>query len=179
MPGTGGFGWEKTAGFYPYLRVDLLVVMGLVGALIGARQILDHLQLRLEPGSERLGPSPSTPRARLPAPGPRLPLDDRPPPPGPAGDARGFAQIIIQPVAIGQPWWLANVLQWESHFWLAHPMDLAVATVLVQTGIGVMILIAGDARLGWMGLWASIAGGLFVWFGGEAMGGVPTLGRPR
>ena len=84
----------------------------------------------------------------------------------------GFAKQIVAANAIGQPHWLANLLNWEIYFWQAHPLDLAVGTVFIQVGLGVAILAGGDTVIGKAALWASIAWGLFVWVGGEAMGGI-------
>jgi cytochrome oxidase Cu insertion factor (SCO1/SenC/PrrC family) len=175
MPGMGGFGTETIGGFYPYLLIDLVIIVGLVWLAMGIQIALPHLSggaTPAEPAWADRTEAPSIP-ARLflrRAIGIIWIVDGllqaQPAMPG------GFVKNIISPTAQGQPGWLANLLHWESYFWQAHPLDLAVATVLMQVGIGVMILAGGDSILGKVGLWLSIGWGLFVWVGGEATGGL-------
>jgi hypothetical protein len=87
-----------------------------------------------------------------------------------------FANRILAPIATGTPSWLAAVIHWEIGIWQAHPVHLAVATVLIQAGIGVSILAGGDTRLGRWGLWASVIWGALVWVLGEALGGLLAPG---
>lgn len=88
------------------------------------------------------------------------------------GMPAGFARGILAPAAAGQPAWLATLLHWEMAVWQAHPVHLAVATVLIQIGIGVAILSGGDSWVGRLGLWTSIVWGLAVWLMGEGLGGL-------
>lgn len=180
MPGMSGFGVETLGGFYPYLLLDLLLITALVWLSVGIRIGIRYLE-----NKPRLEPSAT---AEPGSPGPRIPariflrraigalwiidavLQAQPAMPG------GFAHNIVAAGARGQPGWLANLLHWEIYFWQAHPLDLAVATVLIQLGIGVAILAGGDTRLGRIALWLSIAWGLFVWVGGEALGGILVSG---
>jgi cytochrome oxidase Cu insertion factor (SCO1/SenC/PrrC family) len=175
----GSFGTETIAGFYPYLLIDLVIIVGLVWLAMGIQIALPHLSSGVTPaestGADRTEAPPIPARLFLRrAIGIIWILDGllqaQPAMPG------GFVQNVISPTALGQPGWLANLLHWESYFWQAHPLDLAVATVLIQVGIGVMILAGGDSNLGKFGLWLSIGWGLFVWVGGEAMGGMLISG---
>lgn len=92
------------------------------------------------------------------------------------GMPAGFAAGILSPAAQGQPAPLAALLHWEAAIWQLHPAHFAVATVLVQLGVGLAILFGGDGRIGRTGLWASIAWGVLVWVGAEALGGVLAPG---
>jgi len=181
MPGMGSYGAETIGGFYPYLFIDLLIVVALVWVCWGARVGFSYLE-------EHDGGSARTPASIASHIVPRIParvflrrtlgiiwiidglLQAQPAMPG------GFAKQIVAPLAAVAPHSLANLLNWEVYFWQAHPLDLAVATVLAQVGIGVAILAGGDSVLGRAGLWASIGWGLFVWVGGEAMGGLLSPG---
>jgi cytochrome oxidase Cu insertion factor (SCO1/SenC/PrrC family) len=177
----GSYGTETLGGFYPYLFIDLLIILALTWLFFGARIGLRYLD-------ERQGIANKAAEAvagKLPRPVPARVflrraigiiwiidglLQAQPAMPG------GFAQHIVAAGAIGQPHWLANLLNWEVYFWQAHPLDLAVGTVFIQVGLGVAILAGGDSALGKAGLWASIAWGLFVRVGGEAMGGTMISG---
>ncbi|MGC2295230.1 MAG: SCO family protein [Candidatus Dormiibacterota bacterium] len=181
MPGMGSYGTETLGGFYPYIFIDLLIIVALTWVLFGA-------QLGLRFMDERQGIANKATAALLGKLPPAIParvflrralgiiwivdglLQAQPAMPG------GFAKDIVAANAIGQPHWLANLLNWEVYFWQAHPLDLAVATVFIQVGLGVAILAGGDTALGKAALWVSIAWGLFVWVGGEAMGGILISG---
>ncbi|MGA8427946.1 MAG: SCO family protein, partial [Candidatus Dormiibacterota bacterium] len=175
MPGMGSYGTETIGGFYPYIFIDLLIIVALAWLLYGGQVGLRYLD-------ERQGIANKATRTVAGKLLPAIParvflrraigiiwiidglLQAQPVMP------RGFAQEIVAPLAIGQPHWLANLLNWEAYFWQAHPLDLAVAAVFIQVGLGVTILAGGDSALGRVGLWASIAWGLLVWVGGEGMG---------
>ena len=181
MPGMGSYGTETIGGFYPYLFIDLLIIVALVWVCWGVGVGFRYLD-------EREGHLVDRSSAAAPSPAPRIParlflrwaigiiwivdglLQAQPAMPG------GFAKNVVQPLAAGQPHLLANLLNWEVYFWQAHPLDLAVATVFIQVGLGVAILAGGDSAIGKFGLWASIAWGLFVWVGGEALGNVLASG---
>ncbi|MFZ0995301.1 MAG: SCO family protein [Candidatus Dormiibacterota bacterium] len=176
----GSYGTETLGGFYPYIFIDLLIILALTWILFGAQVGLRYLDERQGIANKATSVVGRVPRA-IPA---RTflrraigiiwiidgLLQAQPAMPG------GFAKHIVAPGALGQPHWLANLLNWEVYFWQAHPLDLAVATVFIQVGLGVAILAGGDTALGKAGLWASIAWGLFVWVGGEAMGGILISG---
>jgi len=177
MPGMGSYGTETLGGFYPYLFIDLLIILALTwlffGAGIGLRYLDERQGIANKAAEVVAGKNPRPVPARVflrRAIGIFWIIDGllqaQPAMPG------GFAKEIVAAGAIGQPHWLANLLNWEVYFWQAHPLDLAVATVFIQVGLGVAILAGADTPLGKAGLWASIAWGLFVWVGGEAMGGI-------
>lgn len=180
----GSYGTETLGGFYPYLFVDLLIIGAVIWLIWGAQIIY---RSRKAAGAQPGVVAPATLGRSVPA----IPartflrraigiiwiidglLQAQPDMPG------GFAQNIVGAVAHGQPRWLANLLHWEIYLWQAHPLDLAVATVLIQVGIGVAILAGGDTALGRAALWISILWGLFVWVGGEGLGGVLASGSTQ
>ncbi|MHB8393299.1 MAG: hypothetical protein ACYDC5_02080 [Candidatus Dormibacteria bacterium] len=92
------------------------------------------------------------------------------------GMPAGLPGGILSPAAAGQPSWLVALLHWETSVWQAHPVHLAVATVLIQVGIGATILGGGNSRLGRLALWGSIGWGVLVWAFGEAFGGLLAPG---
>ncbi len=181
MPGMGSYGTETIGGFYPYLFIDLLIILGLVWVCWGVRvafRYLDDREGAVVPwASDWLAKADHSLPARvflrraigLLWIGAGL-LQAQPAMPG------GFAKNVLEPLASRQPHVLSNLLNWEAYFWSAHPLDLAVAAVLIQIGLGVAILTGGDSRLGRTALWASIAWGLFIWVGGEALGGLLAPG---
>jgi len=184
MPGMGSYGTETLGGFYPYLFLDLLIIAALIWLFWGASLLLTSRRTAHE---QSRAVAPFTPSKSVPTIPARVflrraigiiwiidgLLQAQPAMPG------GFAQNIVGGVAQGQPHWLANLLHWEIYFWQAHPLDLAVATVLIQVGIGVAILAGGDTPLGRSGLWISILWGLFVWVGGEGLGGLLVSGSTQ
>ncbi|MGH7610592.1 MAG: SCO family protein [Candidatus Dormibacteria bacterium] len=184
MPGMGSFGSETIAGFYPYLFLEFVAILGLVWLVVGVRLGTGRLNwlggAALGEGVGGIQPGSAGLRARRLlrwAIGGLWVLDGllqaQPAMPG------GFAENVLRPASLGTPGWLANLIHWEMYFWQAHPLDLAVATVLAQVGIGVAILAGGDARVGRIGLYCSIAWGLFVWVGGEALGGLLAPGATQ
>jgi len=179
MPGMG-LGPQTIGGFYPYLLGELAVVVAVVIAIMVGRSVW-----RAAPGMTRERtpeepagiPAAGSSRARLVlrrAIGSLWIVDGllqaQPSMPN------GFAANVLTASLHGQPWWMANVLTWEIYLWQAHPIPLAAATVLVQIGIGAMILAGGDGRVGRLGIWVSLGWGMVVWAGGEAMGGLLAPG---
>ncbi len=167
MPGMGAVGSEVLGGFYPYLLIDLVI---LVAAVVALRVVRARRRSR-EPGAI---PGPPARRFLLLVLGSIWILDGllqaQPDMPG------GFAQNVLAPAAQGVPGWLANVIGWEIYFWQAHPLDLAVATVLIQAGLGVAIIAGDGSRAGRFALWLSILWAIWVWVGGEGMGGLLAPG---
>lgn len=184
MPGMTSYGTETLGGFYPYLFLDLLIIAALIWLFWGANLLLSSRRTAHEQSGTVATVTPSTSVPTIPA---RVflrraigiiwiidgLLQAQPAMPG------GFAQNIVGGVAQGQPHWLANLLHWEIYFWQAHPLDLSVATVLIQVGIGVGILAGGDTSLGRAALWISIVWGLSVWVGGEGLGGLLVSGSTQ
>lgn len=88
----------------------------------------------------------------------------------------GMISQVIQPTTVGSPGWLQHLVASVSSIWSYHPVTAAAATVWIQAGIGLWLLIAARGR------WSRIAGvaaatwGLIVWVFGESFGGIFTPG---
>lgn len=81
-------------------------------------------------------------------------------------------ESLLQSVADGQPKWLDALVHFGMFVWAEHPIFYNIGAILVQIGIG-SILLFGPAK-GWskFGLWTSIVWGTGVWVFGEGMGGL-------
>ena len=84
----------------------------------------------------------------------------------------GFPSGVLTPAASSSPSWVQHLVNWGATVWSDHPVTAAAATVWIQVGIGVFLLVAPR------GLWSRAAGvvsagwGVVVWVVGEAFGGV-------
>ena len=86
--------------------------------------------------------------------------------------AGGLAAQVIQPTAAASPTWVQHVVNWGGTIWSFHPIQSAAASVWIQVGIGVWLLVAKSgpwSRLAGLG---SVAWGLVVWVFGESFGGI-------
>jgi cytochrome oxidase Cu insertion factor (SCO1/SenC/PrrC family) len=91
---------------------------------------------------------------------------------GQASMPLGLVPQGIQPTAAASPSWVQHVVNWGTTVWSFHPVGAAAASVWIQVGIGLGLLVAprGDwSRLAGV---ASLAWGLIVWVFGEAFGGI-------
>ena len=82
----------------------------------------------------------------------------------------GLADQVIQPTAASSPGWVQHLVNFGVNVWDYHPVQAAAASVWIQVGIGLWLLIAvrgWSARLAGL---ASVAWGLVVWAFGEAFG---------
>lgn len=80
-----------------------------------------------------------------------------------------FASQVISPTADGQPRFVASFMHYWIHLCLAHPAVCNVMIVIIQLGIGILLLRRRTVRLG---LLCSIVWGVFVWYVGEGLGGI-------
>ncbi|MGA2307268.1 MAG: SCO family protein [Acidimicrobiales bacterium] len=84
----------------------------------------------------------------------------------------GLPSSVIQPAASGSPSWVVHIVNSGLNIWTLHPVGAAAATVWIQVGLGVWLLVAPR------GLWSRAGGlagagwGLVVWVFGEAFGGI-------
>ena len=84
----------------------------------------------------------------------------------------GLPGSVITPAASSSPGWVQHLVGVGTTIWSDHPVTAAAATVWIQVGIGVFLLVAPR------GYWSRAAGGvsagwgLVVWVFGEAFGGV-------
>jgi hypothetical protein len=82
---------------------------------------------------------------------------------------RGFATQIIAPLGQGQPWIVSQPVHWTVDLVAAHPLAWNIPFATIQTLLGLAILVPRTARIG---LAASVAWAVGVWWLGEGMGGV-------
>jgi hypothetical protein len=84
---------------------------------------------------------------------------------------RGFATQVIAPAGQGQPGFVAAPVHWASTVIVAHPIAWNVAFAGAQLLLGIGLLVPRTARLG---LAASIAWALGVWYFGEGLSGLAS-----
>jgi cytochrome oxidase Cu insertion factor (SCO1/SenC/PrrC family) len=86
--------------------------------------------------------------------------------------AAGLAAQVIEPTAAASPAWVQHVVNWGGTIWSFHPIQSGAASVWIQVGIGLWLLVAKS------GPWSRLAGlaggawGLVVWVFGESFGGI-------
>ena len=84
----------------------------------------------------------------------------------------GLPSQVIEPTAQSSPRWVQDLVNAGGTIWSNHPITAAAASVWIQVGIGLWLLVA--VRGWWSrgaGL-ASVAWGLMVWIWGESLGGI-------
>jgi cytochrome oxidase Cu insertion factor (SCO1/SenC/PrrC family) len=84
----------------------------------------------------------------------------------------GLADQVIKPTAASSPGWVQHLVNVGVNIWDYHPVQAAAASVWIQVGIGMWLLLAVR---GWPARLAGLAGvawGLVVWVFGEAFGGI-------
>src|ERR1700722_12822075 len=82
----------------------------------------------------------------------------------------------LQAADAGSPGWVVDLVNWGANLWSYHPIAAAAATVWIQIGIGLWMILAVR---GWslrLAALASVAWGLIVWSFGEAFGGILAPG---
>ncbi len=84
----------------------------------------------------------------------------------------GLPTDVVQPAAASSPGWVKHLVNDGTLIWMRHPISAAAATVWIQIGIGVLLLLARRGRLSQWAAVVSIAWGLVVWVFGEAFGGI-------
>lgn len=92
------------------------------------------------------------------------------------GMTTSFISGLVAPLLQGEPAWLAAMIGFGVRLWGINPVVWNVCATFIQLVVGVLILIGGEGPLRRAGLWVSIAWGIFVWVGGEAMGGTFVAG---
>jgi len=84
----------------------------------------------------------------------------------------GLADQVIKPTAASSPAWVQHLVNAGVNIWDYHPVQAAAASVWIQVGIGMWLLLAVR---GWPSRLAGLSGvawGLVVWVFGEAFGGI-------
>jgi cytochrome oxidase Cu insertion factor (SCO1/SenC/PrrC family) len=84
----------------------------------------------------------------------------------------GLPSGVVQPAAATSPGWVQHLVNSGLTVWSDHPIEAAAATVWIQLGLGVWLLVAPRGRWSRLGGAASVAWGLVVWTFGEAFGGI-------
>jgi cytochrome oxidase Cu insertion factor (SCO1/SenC/PrrC family) len=84
----------------------------------------------------------------------------------------GMVPQAIQPTTAASPTWVQHVVNAGTTIWSYHPVQAAAATVWIQVGIGVWLLVVPRGRWSRLGGLASLGWGAVVWIFGEAFGGI-------
>jgi cytochrome oxidase Cu insertion factor (SCO1/SenC/PrrC family) len=86
--------------------------------------------------------------------------------------AGGLAAQVIEPTASASPGWVQHVVNWGGTIWSFHPIEAGAASVWIQVGIGLWLLIASHGPWSRLAGLAAVAWGLVVWVFGESFGGI-------
>ena len=84
----------------------------------------------------------------------------------------GLPSGVTQPSAASSPAWVQHLVNSGATIWSNHPVQAATATVWIQLGLGVWLLVAPRGRWSRLGGAATVAWGLLVWVFGESFGGI-------
>ena len=88
----------------------------------------------------------------------------------------GFVADVLSPAAADAPGWFGAVVGPFARAWTRHPVAADAATVYVQVGIGLLLLIGGRGWLSKLALWGSLLWSAAIWVVGEAFGGLLSTG---
>jgi cytochrome oxidase Cu insertion factor (SCO1/SenC/PrrC family) len=86
--------------------------------------------------------------------------------------ASGLAAQVIEPTATSSPGWVQHVVNWGGTIWSYHPIQAGAASVWIQAGIGLWLIVSSDGSWSRLAGLASVAWGLIVWVFGESFGGI-------
>ena len=86
--------------------------------------------------------------------------------------AGGLASQVIEPAASASPSWVQHLVNWGGTIWSYHPITAGAASVWIQVGIGVWLLVAAHGTWSRLAGLAAVAWGLVVWVFGESFGGI-------
>jgi cytochrome oxidase Cu insertion factor (SCO1/SenC/PrrC family) len=84
----------------------------------------------------------------------------------------GLPSGVVQPAASTSPTWVQHLVNSGVTIWSDHPIEAAAATVWIQLGLGIWLLVAPRGRWSRLGGLATLGWGLVVWVFGEAFGGI-------
>jgi cytochrome oxidase Cu insertion factor (SCO1/SenC/PrrC family) len=84
----------------------------------------------------------------------------------------GLPTSVIQPGASASPAWVHHIVTSGVNIWSLHPVQAAAASVWIQIGLGLWLLVAPRGLWSRFGGVASVGWGLVVWVFGEAFGGI-------
>jgi cytochrome oxidase Cu insertion factor (SCO1/SenC/PrrC family) len=91
---------------------------------------------------------------------------------GQASMPLGMIPNVITAAASSSPAWVQHLVDGATETWNYHPVAAAAATVWIQVGIGLFLLVAPRGEWSRLAGLASCAWGLIVWVFGEAFGGI-------
>jgi cytochrome oxidase Cu insertion factor (SCO1/SenC/PrrC family) len=84
----------------------------------------------------------------------------------------GLPSSVIQPAASGSPSWVQHIVNSGLNIWTLHPVGAAAATVWIQVGLGLWLIVAPRGLWSRAGGLAGLGWGLVVWVFGEAFGAI-------
>jgi cytochrome oxidase Cu insertion factor (SCO1/SenC/PrrC family) len=84
----------------------------------------------------------------------------------------GMIPEVIRPSTAGSPSWVQHLVNGGATIWSYHPVQAAAATVWIQVGIGIWLLVARRGLWSRLGGVAGLGWGLVVWSFGESFGGI-------
>ena len=84
----------------------------------------------------------------------------------------GLPSGVIQPSSTRRPAWVQHLVNSGLTIWSDHPIQAAAATVWIQVGLGIWLLVAPHGPWSRLGGLASLGWGLVVWAFGESFGGI-------
>jgi len=88
----------------------------------------------------------------------------------------GFVAHTLTPGISASPGWLVNLVHPFAQAWAHHPVGADSVTVVVQLGLGLLVLLGGRGLLARSALWASLLWCAVVWVCGEFFGGLLAKG---
>lgn len=93
-----------------------------------------------------------------------------------AGMVVGMPGTVLRPAAVGSPAWVHRLVGVGTTIWSNHPVQAAAATVWIQLGIGILLLVAPRGRWSQAAGVVSVGWSLVVWVFGEAFGSILAPG---
>ena len=84
----------------------------------------------------------------------------------------GVPNGVLTPAATSSPGWVQHLVNVGATIWSDHPVSAAAATMWIQVGIGMFLLVAPRGRWSRSAGAVSAAWGLVVWVFGEAFGAI-------
>jgi cytochrome oxidase Cu insertion factor (SCO1/SenC/PrrC family) len=90
--------------------------------------------------------------------------------------AGGFGRDVLTPGLASLPDWLGDAVGPLARVWTRHPVTADAATVWIQIGLGVLMILSATGALSRFAIWASVVWSVLVWVVGEALGGLFSPG---